>query len=109
MKKAKHEGLLLSGQVPYFKMRIWQWKDAQNRIQTGGGLLGKKPAKIDFFESDSKKSEQSYSSVGLPINPYLWKGSLETISFMPLASADPFAGIIITDWYSSDEESKSKM
>ena len=25
---------------------------------------------------------------------------LETIEFMPLASADPFGGIIITDWYS---------
>ena len=36
----------------------------------------------------------------MPINPYLWKGSLETIEFMPLASADPFGGIIITDWYS---------
>ena len=33
--------------------------------------------------------------------PYLWRGSLETIDFMPLASADPFAGIIITDWYTS--------
>ena len=38
--------------------------------------------------------------MGMPINPYLWKGSLETISFMPLSSADPFGGIIITDWYS---------
>ena len=37
--------------------------------------------------------------MGLPINPYLWKASLETIDFMPLSSTDPFAGIIITDWY----------
>ena len=36
----------------------------------------------------------------MPINPYLWKGSLETIEFMPLLSADPFAGVILTDWYS---------
>jgi hypothetical protein len=35
----------------------------------------------------------------MPINPYLWKASLNTISFMPLASTDPFAGTIITDWY----------
>jgi hypothetical protein len=39
----------------------------------------------------------------MPINPYLWKGSLETISFMPLSSADPFGGIIITDWYSDGQ------
>ena len=37
----------------------------------------------------------------MPINPYLWKASLETISFMPLSSADPFGGTIITDWYTS--------
>jgi hypothetical protein len=30
----------------------------------------------------------------------LWRASLDTISFMPLASADPFGGVIITDWYS---------
>ena len=39
----------------------------------------------------------------MPINPYLWKGSLETISFMPLSSADPFGGTIITDWYSDSQ------
>ena len=71
-------------------------KDAQNRLQTGGGLLGKTPS----FEFGKNKSEKS-ASVGFPINPYLWRGSLETISFMPLITADPFAGIIITDWYNS--------
>ncbi|MFO1036147.1 MAG: DUF3576 domain-containing protein [Geminicoccaceae bacterium] len=33
------------------------------------------------------------------VNAYLWRGALQTVSFMPLASADPFTGIIITDWY----------
>lgn len=33
------------------------------------------------------------------VNPFLWRASLETISFMPVASADPFGGILITDWY----------
>ena len=34
-------------------------------------------------------------------NP-LWKASLDTIDFMPLASANYSGGIIITDWYSSE-------
>jgi len=34
------------------------------------------------------------------VNAYLWRGTLDTLSFMPLASADPFGGVIITDWYS---------
>ena len=48
---------------------------------------------------DEKNESSEISAVGLPINPYLWKASLETIDFMPLSSTDPFAGIIITDWY----------
>jgi hypothetical protein len=69
--------------------------DAQNRLQSGGGLFGKK-AGIDLF---GESSNSSSTTIGMPINPYLWKGSLETVDFMPLSSADPFGGIIITDWY----------
>ena len=35
----------------------------------------------------------------------LWRASLDTIDFMPLASANYSGGIIITDWYSSDKGS----
>jgi hypothetical protein len=37
------------------------------------------------------------------VNPFLWRAALETIDFMPLASTDPFGGVIITDWYSPPE------
>ena len=33
------------------------------------------------------------------VNVFLWRGALETISFMPLSSADQIGGTIITDWY----------
>ena len=33
------------------------------------------------------------------VNPYLWQAALNTLSFMPLASADSNGGVIITDWY----------
>ena len=33
------------------------------------------------------------------VNAYLWRGTLDTLAFMPLVSADPFGGVIITDWY----------
>lgn len=36
---------------------------------------------------------------GIGVNSYLWRASLDTLKFMPLASADPFGGVIITDWY----------
>ena len=75
-------------------------RDATTRLQTGGGLFGKKGLSLDVFGDESEQRVQ-YGAIGMPINPYLWKASLETISFMPLASADPFGGTIITDWYTS--------
>lgn len=36
---------------------------------------------------------------GVAVNGHLWRAALDTVSFMPLASADPFGGTIITDWY----------
>ena len=35
----------------------------------------------------------------LGVNSFLWRATLDTLSFMPLASADPFGGVILTDWY----------
>ncbi|MEE9272010.1 MAG: DUF3576 domain-containing protein [Robiginitomaculum sp.] len=37
------------------------------------------------------------------VNEFLWRASLETLNFMPLAESDPFGGVIITDWYSSPQ------
>ena len=45
---------------------------------------------------------------GIGVNTYIWRASLDTLSFMPLLSADPFGGVIITDWHSSSEISKEK-
>jgi hypothetical protein len=38
--------------------------------------------------------------VGIGVNSFLWRASLDTLQFMPLTSVDPFGGVIITDWYS---------
>lgn len=39
------------------------------------------------------------SRVTLGVNSYLWHASLDTLSFLPLVSADPFGGVIISEWY----------
>ena len=44
-------------------------------------------------------SAASDEGSALGVNAYLWRATLDTLSFMPLASADPFGGVIITDWY----------
>ena len=39
----------------------------------------------------------------------LWRASLDTIDFMPLASVNYSGGIIITDWYSTDASSNESI
>ncbi|MEK7801229.1 MAG: DUF3576 domain-containing protein, partial [Pseudomonadota bacterium] len=48
------------------------------------------------FEMFNKSKD---TNTGITVNAYLWRAALDTVSFMPLASADPFGGTIITDWY----------
>ncbi|MGE4529278.1 MAG: DUF3576 domain-containing protein [Rhodospirillaceae bacterium] len=57
---------------------------------------------LDIFGQSKKNAEQGGGG-GLGINSFLWRASLDTISFMPIASADPFGGVIITDWYAPPE------
>src|SRR5258708_7365552 len=64
----------------------------QGSIFGGGGL--------DIL-GGGKKTDQGGSGIG--VNSFLWRASLDTLAFMPLASADPFGGVIITDWYSPPE------
>ncbi|MEM9736477.1 MAG: DUF3576 domain-containing protein, partial [Pseudomonadota bacterium] len=39
----------------------------------------------------------------LPVNKFLWQASLDTLSFLPLISTDPYTGVIATDWGSTAE------
>ncbi len=33
------------------------------------------------------------------VNAYLWRATLDTLSFMPLAQTDSNGGVVVTDWY----------
>ena len=50
------------------------------------------------------KKAPAAAQPGIGVNSYLWRASLDTLAFMPLASADPYGGVIITDWYSNPEK-----
>jgi hypothetical protein len=39
----------------------------------------------------------------------LWRASLDAINFMPLSSANYSGGIIITDWYSNDQDNNESI
>ena len=55
------------------------------------------PGGLTVFGDDD---EDAGALVGIGVNSFLWRASLDTLAFMPLVSADPFGGVIITDWYS---------
>tara|TARA_A100001011_G_scaffold18010_1_gene18563 strand:- start:5635 stop:6240 length:606 start_codon:yes stop_codon:yes gene_type:complete len=76
-------------------------RDAETRLQSGGGMLGKGGLSFDGVLGNNKKNTNETASVNMPINIFLWRGALDTIDFMPLSSADPIGGTIITDWYST--------
>ena len=70
-------------------------KDPKDIIRDRNGKLTGEGGLFHFGGSDSKTS----SGPNIGVNSYLWRAALDTVSFMPLTSADPFGGTIITDWY----------
>jgi hypothetical protein len=57
---------------------------------------------IPLLDSQSS-GEPAPAALGVGVNAFLWRASLDTVSFMPIASADPFGGVIITDWFAPPE------
>lgn len=45
----------------------------------------------------------------LGVNAYLWRATLDTLNFMPLASADPVGGVVISDWYAAPDKPDEHM
>ncbi len=64
---------------------------------------------ITLFSTGRRGTDQAAAQgsgaggAGIGVNAYLWRASLETLDFIPLLSADPFGGLIITDWYQPAE------
>ena len=62
-------------------------------------------AKGRMFTTAKKKN----TTEGIGVNSYLWKSSLETLSFIPKESVDPFGGTIITKWYQDPSTPKERL
>ena len=43
------------------------------------------------------------------VNSYLWRASLDTLSFMPLVQTDSNGGVIVTDWYANPSAPNERM
>lgn len=85
-----------------------------NYAHTGqglGSLFGNEGITLGDTHRNPSANAGAGEGGALGVNAYLWRGALDTLAFMPLASADPFGGVIITDWYqppsSPDERFKA--
>lgn len=70
--------------------------DRDTSANKDGGVL----SGSNLFTGDARKGGSEGS---IAVNAFLWRASLDTIGFLPLASADPFGGVIITDWFAPAE------
>lgn len=71
---------------------------ADNIYEKPDSIFGKDGLKILKDKDDAEAN-----GAGIGVNGYLWRAALDTVSFMPLASADPFGGVILTDWYDPED------
>jgi hypothetical protein len=72
----------------------------------GPGLFSGKSGNIlDAFKGSSSGDVSSR----LGVNAYLWRASLETVSFMPITQADSAGGVITTDWYTNPAQKNEGM
>ncbi len=83
-------------------------RDAETRLQTGGGLLGKGGISLGGILNNDQKNNVASTTIAMSVNPFLWRAALETVDFMPLSSADQIGGTIITDWYSTSNNENER-
>lgn len=61
-------------------------------------------------KKDRPKADLAASQVTtIGVNSYLWRASLDALSFMPLVQTDSQGGVIVTDWYANPNNPGERM
>jgi hypothetical protein len=77
-----------------------EYSSDSKRDQVRGRIGGTDGILIFGTDRSSQQRGAGQDGGGIGVNAFLWRAALDTLSFMPLSSADPFGGVLITDWYS---------
>lgn len=85
------------------KQRVERGGDDFYDTRADTGVFGDGQLNIFGGGDDEDSGGGGGGGTGVAVNSFLWRASLDTVSFMPLSSADPFGGVIITDWYTPPE------
>jgi len=64
------------------------------------GMLLSACGGLPFIGADKPKPT---TTQGIGVNAYLWRATLDTFSFMPLLTADPWGGVVNYDWYTNPQ------
>lgn len=67
---------------------------------SSGGGANKTRLKADLAAS-------KVTTIG--VNAYLWRATLDSLSFMPLVQADANSGVVVTDWYANPANPGERM
>ena len=63
---------------------------------------------LNPFGGGKSRSPAASDAPAIGVNGFLWRATLDTLSFMPLVSADPYGGVVITDWYINPEKTDER-
>ena len=66
------------------------------------------PTVGEVFSGMGGAQRAADAQTGIGVNAYLWRASLDTLAFMPLASADAYGGLINTEWYVNPEKTDER-
>lgn len=61
------------------------------------------PTVGDVLGMGKSSASATRGQTGIGVNAYLWRATLDTFAFMPLANADPWGGVINYDWYTDPQ------
>lgn len=104
--KSRFAGMLAPTLVACAAAVVLSGCSSKNTYQTppGGDRAAAAPRDTVFSSGGLfGGSKAAPGDAALAVNAFLWRASLDTLAFMPLASADPFGGVIISDWYAPPE------
>ena len=73
------------------------------------GLFSKDASKGISLDSILNPQSSESSASGTNVNAYLWRASLNILSFTPLISTDALGGTIISDWYVNKKNKNQRM
>ena len=67
------------------------------------GLMVSGCSSLPFIGKKEEKAASLEDRLGIGVNAYLWRATLDTMAFMPLASADPWGGVVNYNWYTDPQ------